>query len=192
MICSSREAFLHEVYKLKNIFWKNGYSNSFFDKMYQSFEKRQIKAKETIKEVGDRRYILKIPYVGSISHDFNSKVSQLFYNHLRVPIFPVFTTFKVSNYFSLKSQTPKPLTSNVVYKFTCLCDTNLTYIGKTKRHLVTRSLEHLVLEHAEKSEVKEHIRKCQVCKASNLNQFSILKKCRSVQETKIYEALTLY
>ena len=68
-----------------------------------------------------------------------------------------------SNYFSLKSQTPKLLESNVVYIFSCLCDTNLTYIGKTKRYLVGRSLEHLKFEKAApKSEIKEYLKKCLV------------------------------
>ena len=88
------------------------------------------------------KYIFKIPYVGNISHEFKSQMVKLFYNELRIDILPVFNTFKVSNYFSLKSVTPKLLTSNVVYKFTCLCDTNITYIGKTKRHLMVRGLEH--------------------------------------------------
>ena len=41
--------------------------------------------------------------------------------------------------------TPELLASNFVYSFSSLSDTNLTYtyIGKTKLHLVVRSLEHL-------------------------------------------------
>ena len=76
---------------------------------------------------------------------------------------PVFNSFKVSSYFSLKSKSPSLLSSNVVYKFSCLCDTNLTYIGKTKRHLVAISLECLEFETAEpKSEIKEQLKKCLV------------------------------
>ena len=45
----------------------------------------------------------------------------------------------------------------MLYKFSCLCDTNLTFLGKTNRHLVVRSLEHLEFEKAEpKSEIKQH------------------------------------
>ena len=46
------------------------------------------------------------------------------------------------NFFSLKCPTPKLLKANVVYKFDCLCDINISYIGKTKRHLATRIKEH--------------------------------------------------
>ena len=48
----------------------------------------------------------------------------------------------MSGFFSLKSQAPKELIANAVYKYTCLCDTSLTYIGKTKQHLAVRSEDH--------------------------------------------------
>ena len=121
VICSSREWFLPEIDKLRNIFWKNGYSTTFFNKVFESFEQRvQREDSECDKESVDMRYIVKIPYIGSLSHEFKSKIIKLFYNDLRINITPVFSTFKVSKYFSLKSQTPKILTNNVVYKFTCL------------------------------------------------------------------------
>ena len=80
--------------------------------------------------------------------------------------------------------------SNVVYKYTCLCDTNLTYIGKTKRHLAVRSLEHLLYESVKpESEVKSHIRDCDICKDSTLDNFDIMQKCNSDHEVKINEAI---
>ena len=102
-----------------------------------------------------RSGIFKIPYVGTFSHEFKNKIITFFNYELKVTVSPVFNTFKVSNYFSLKSQTPKQLMANVVYKYTCLCDTNITYIGETKRHLAVRSSEHLLYEEKHhKSEIK--------------------------------------
>ena len=190
VICSNRALFLEEVEKLREIFWKNGYSNSFFNKIYDNFMHKQAREREVVNEEKEvRRYFIRIPYVGTISHDFKQKLSKLFYNDLNVNISPVFNTFKVSNYFSLKSKTPMLLTSNVVYTFTGLCDTNLSYIGKTKRHLVTRCIEHLDLEASHKGEVKEHLKFCPICQNSKPEHFKILKKCRSDQDCKIYEAL---
>ena len=79
----------------------------------------------------------------------------------------------------------------MVYKFTCLCDTNLTYIGKTKRHLVVRKSEHLEFESEEpKSEIiKEHLKKCLVCRGASIDNFEIIKKCKSDFDTKVNEAL---
>ena len=82
--------------------------------------------------------------------------------------------------------------ANVVYKYTCLCDTNLTYIGETKRHLAVRSSEHLLYEEKHhKSEIKTHIINCNVCKNSSLDNFDIIQKCNSEHEIKINEAISI-
>ena len=126
------------------------------------------------------------------SHDLKNKIITLFNNELKVTVSPVFNTFKVSNYFSLKSQTPKQLMANVVYKYTCLCDTNITYIGETKRHLVIRCLEHLSFDKKDpKSEIKTHLLNCDICKNSSLDNFDIIQKCNSERETKINEAMSI-
>ena len=86
---------------------------------------------------------------------------------MRIEIFPIFT--KLSDYFFPKSKTPKILASDVVYKYTCVCDTSLTYIGKTKRHLVVRSEEHLGYEKdLPKSEIKTHLKGCHICRNSTI------------------------
>ena len=140
----------------------------------------------------EKRYIIKIPYVGTLSHEFKNKLIAFFNYELKVTVSPVFNTFKVSNYFSLKSQTPKQLMANVVYKYTCLCDTNLTYIGETKRHFAVRSSEHLLYEEKHhKSEIKTHIRNCDICKNSSLDNFNIIKKCNTEREIKINEAISI-
>ena len=84
----------------------------------------------------------------------------------------------------------RQLLANVVYKYTCLCDTNITYIGKTKRHLAVRCSEHLVLGNKEpKSEVESHLSKCDPCKSSSLDNFEVLQKCKNDFEAKINEAI---
>ena len=194
IICSSKEAFLNEVKKLRDIFYRNGYSDTFFNKIYQSFEEKPVNVQVSNDiDVKDKfRYVLKIPYIGALSHVFKNEVVKLFHDNLKVDISPVFNTFKVANYFALKSQTPKLLTSNVVYKFTCLCDASLTYIGKTKRHLRVRCLEHLEYEKKlPKSEIKSHLNECDICKNCNFDNFQILKKSKNDQEVKINEAFCI-
>ena len=81
--------------------------------------------------------------------------------------------------------------SNVVYKFTCSCDTNITYIDMTTRHLGVRVEEHL---HSKKdSVVQKHINVCQSCKNNKhlFDNFSILKTCNPQYSTKIQEALLI-
>ena len=192
IVCNSRGSFMREANKLKIIFWKNGYSEEFFNKVYRAFELKSTSqvVKTDLDDSDNLRFIFKIPFVGTISHDFKNKLSRLFYEDLSIKITPVFNTFKVGDYFSLKSRTPKLLTSNVVYKFSGLCDTNLSYIGKTKRHLMVRCLEHLEFEKSKpESEIKSHLQSCDVCKNASPQNFEILKKCRNDRETKINEAL---
>ena len=73
----------------------------------------------------------------------------------------VYKTTKEQEYFSLKSKTPLVLNSNVVYKFTCSRDVNVTYIGTSARHLSIRAGEHLNVSRSSKSAIKEHIKKMQ-------------------------------
>ena len=75
-----------------------------------------------------------------------------------------YKTFKTGTYFQLKSRSTLLLCSNVVYKFSCSCDLNLTYIGKSTRQLSTREGEHLnVASQHENSAIKHNIFSCTVC-----------------------------
>ena len=96
----------------------------------------------------------------------------------------------MNNYFSLKCKTPDSLAANIVYKFSCLNDSDTFYIGKTKRHFAVRVLEHLDLEKENCTAVADHIKICDFCKNGNISidNFDILKKCRNDFESKINEA----
>ena len=85
------------------------------------------------------------------------------------------------------------LNSNVVYKFTCSRDVNVTYIGTSARHLSIRAGEHLNVSRSSKSAIKEHIKKCSSCKTqpNNMGQFKIIRKCQTSYEPKIHEALVI-
>ena len=79
-------------------------------------------------------------------------------------------------------------------KFSCLRDADRSYIGQTKRHLVTRVGEHVELQKTDpKSEIKTHIYNCAACHNNflGLDNFEILKRCRNNYDTKICEALRI-
>ena len=134
-----------------------------------------------------------IPYVGEASIRFVKALSRLCLKQFDVKLLPLYRTNKVEQYFQLKSETPLPLCSNVVYEFTCSCDTNLTYIGMSSRHLITRVKEHLNLADSRKSAIKDQILSCPTCSnlEYNINSFIILKKCNSDYEAKIHDALLI-
>ena len=85
------------------------------------------------------------------------------------------------------------LSSNVVYKFSCPCDTAISYIGYTTRHLITRSYEHLNLNSNAKTAVKDHVYSCSHCSKTDLSvsNFKVIKKCNTGFEAKIQEALLI-
>ena len=112
--------------------------------------------------------------------------------HFSCDISCVYTSCKVGSYFSLKCQTPAALVSNVVYKFTCLRDANLFYIGKTKRHFDTRVAEHLNLTSERPTAVADHVSVCSACQTCHLkDNFKIIKKCNSDFDCQIHEALLI-
>ena len=73
----------------------------------------------------------------------------------------------------------------------CIPNTEQDCIGKTERHISTRVKEHLTPKENEKSAITKHIFRCQTCKKSQLSidNFSILKECRSDYSCKVNEAL---
>ena len=141
----------------------------------------------------DRKFNFGIPFVGAVSRYYKKKISGLIKEHLKVDISPYFKTCKVSSYFSLKSKTPFGLKARVVYKFPCLSDSDVVYIGQTKRHIVTRAKEHVTPKVKPTSEIKNHIFKCETCKKSQLseNNFSILKQCDNEFTCRVAEALCI-
>ena len=72
--------------------------------------------------------IYSLPYIGKDLHRFAKQISILISNRFNLKVLSTFKTFKVKNYFLLKSRTPKALCSNVIYKFTGSCDMNMTYV----------------------------------------------------------------
>ena len=73
-------------------------------------------------------------------------------------------------------------------KFSCLCDINISYIGKIKIHLATRVKEH----RSEKYATGQHLQTCHTCDHNfNENQFQILSTGNSDLDCKIREALLI-
>ena len=107
-----------------------------------------------------------VPYVGEASIRFVKALSRLCLKQFDVRLLPLYRTNKVGQFFQLKSEAPLPLCLNVLYKFTCLCDTNLIYIGMSSRHLIIGVKEHLNLADSRKSAIKDHVLSCPTC--SNL------------------------
>ena len=134
-----------------------------------------------------------VQYFGRPTRIFARQLSKLVKNKFQVDLNVYFTTFKTGQYFKLKCRTPVFLLSNVVYKYSCSCDTNKSYIGMTSRHLIERVQEHFNFSSKSKSPIKDHIENCSKCQNHpfSINNFTVMKHCNSEYDTKIHEALTI-
>ena len=143
----------------------------------------------------ERKFFLTVPYLGKPFTTFFKNIWVLIESKLDIKITSIFKTTKTSSYFNIKSQTPSNLQSNVVYKYTCSCDVNVTYVGYSAWHFITRAKEHISDCKLNKSANKNHIINCNSCRDENpkfqLERFSIMQKCNSAYEVKIHEALLI-
>ena len=201
-VCSSRKLFLQEVDKLREMFVSNGYQIRFFNKLFNAFmlkktQQPSVPIDNNVNnddEDDEKFYILIIPFVGSPSLLFKKRITSIFKEHLKVKIKCVFESFKVKNYFSLKYKTPACLLSNVVYKYTCQCDTGVSYIGETKCHIMKRADEHLSFKAFPYTAIGDHISNCNACQVSlsdgrfSHERFEILERCKSKLECEVREA----
>ena len=191
-ICSSDNLFNMEIDRLRRLFQSNGYPNRYFQSALDKFTASLSEANSDNDGDGtNREYKFGVPFVGTASSEYKKRVSELISNHLGVNIFVYFTSCKVGSFFTLKSRTPSALVSRVVYKFQCLGDPDTTYIGKTKRHIITRVKEHL--DPKENSAITSHIFECVTCKSGHFSKesFSVLKKCANDYRCGINEALLI-
>ena len=196
-ICSSTSLFNQEVNKLCHIFHKNGYPVNFFNRVYDKFMKRINNSVDVSNESDDvndeRTFLLILPFIDNASKVFEKKLKNILLKKLGVKIRTVYKSCKLSSFFSLKDKTPLTLVSNAVYKFSCLRDANITYLGETTRPLSLRVNEHLSLNKKTKTAVGKHIVNCCTCKqhAFTLHDFHIVKRCQTPGETRVQEALLI-
>ena len=128
-----------------------------------------------------------------MSKEFEKKLKCIFTKRFN-NVFDIrfaYKSCKLSSFFSLKDKTPLPLRSKVVYKFTCLWDARVTYIGETTRPLKLRVDEHL--NGKSKSAIGKHIMNCAECKNKDfsLQDFHIVKQCQTPGDTRVHEALLI-
>ena len=97
----------------------------------------------------------------------------------------IFTSRKV--YSMIKKPVPKPPfvnNSNVIYMFQCdSCDAS--YIGYTSRHLFQRVAEHKF------SVIGDHRRTTHDDQTVTLQDFRVLRKCRSPKDLRVFEMLLI-
>ena len=101
----------------------------------------------------------------------------------------MFTSFKISNYFSVKDATPYFLKSFLVYKFVC-ASCKACYNGETCRQFKTRIDEHIKKD--KKFHVFQYLHSKEECLSSfDLNCFSILDSTTAKYQTKLKDGMCI-
>ena len=115
-------------------------------------------------------------YLGNPSLKFQKHVKSVFHKY-KVEIKPAYTSRKVSNYFNNKSNCSEAFNANVIYKYTCSEDQNISYVGETSRQLFRRIEDHKGSD--KNSAIFQHIYNCKSCQSTNIHDnFKVLKRCK--------------
>ena len=139
-----------------------------------------------------------MPYSGQTSLQLRRKISRLLRKTYPCVDFRfVFRSGRhIENVFSSKGRIPKNVCcvcSHVVYQYLC-SGCQASYIGKTSRHLLIRSREHLGIGKKRKpktstSAISEHIKQTGHC--ANLENFTILEKANNEFDLLIFGSLLI-
>ena len=94
----------------------------------------------TVPAVPKKELFTILPYLGTLSCNLKRKLRTLFKNSLPQCNIKIILKWsnRVSSLFRLKDVSPKELQSHLVNKSWC-ANCNVTYYGKTERHLNVRS-----------------------------------------------------
>ena len=151
------------------------------------FEETKEKEENSENEI-QMRYI-KLPYIGEFSKTAKIKIKKLLLKFCKenTNVRLIFTTYKISSYFSTKDVMPNLFKSNVVYKFSCAGCTSC-YVGRTHVYFNERRYEHLNTDKA--SGIFKHLKSNPNCKNVNNNDsFSILDNANTKYELALKEAM---
>ena len=100
-------------------------------------------------------YFIVLPYLGTISSNLKWKLRTCFTKSLPECNIKIIlnSTNHFSSLFHFEFVIPKELQSHIVQKFSC-DNFNVTYCGKTERHLNERLSEHIGMSHLTGKEVE--------------------------------------
>lgn len=130
----------------------NGYSSAYIHRVQNQLDSTSIKEKPP----DTKTVYWKLPYQKEGETELKKSVHTI-NNQLpsNVRVCVTFSTFKTSQLFNNKDRVSTSLASNIVYKFQCK-QCSHCYIGETRRHLITRVMEH-IQGRPSPTEVTKHI-----------------------------------
>ena len=187
-ICSNTNYLRKEICYLGKLFENNDYPVGFVEKTLNKTTSRNQPDNETDAE---EPIILKVPYIGTESEKFGKLITKILERRFTIKVKAVYQNFKIGKYFGLKDRTPWLYSTNVVYKFVCSGDGDISYIGMTTRQLFVRVAEHF--NPAKRSAVQDHVANCRSCQMlkNPADGFTLCRVCGDKRETEVIEAMCI-
>ena len=196
------DKFHAEVKYMKELFRKNSYPEHFIDKCIKYFLDKKISpTQQDLVKKQELKIVL--PFMGKFSNEVKTKISKLASEFLiNTKVNVIWNSpRKLRTLFAFKDKLPMRLRSKILYRYTCnRC--NSIYIGKSKRHFLVRTYEHLGLSlrtgkkytynpnNTNNSAILDHINQSINCNGS-LDNFEIIGKAKNDFFLQIKEALLI-
>jgi hypothetical protein len=190
-VTSSKELLREDISVVKTMFLKNGYPDSFLERIISEFLNNNEKKNDDVSDVDRVNMVtttdplksayLTLPYIGKASQRLHKRIRTEMLQY-KINLKAAYQTTKVGCYFGLKQCIPSLLKSDVVYQFECPLDEDVRYIGETHRHFFERISDHcstISSKQSQPSAVRNHILECSKCSTSDniVECFSILRTC---------------
>ena len=198
-LCSNYFTLHAEIGKLRDFFLQNNFKESLFDDVLKKFLCLKLSKNSRVKyDVPKLVKYIKLPFYGKVSYDFRKAIQKNLSNSFPSINFRIVfvNDYKIGSFFNFKDSVPKPLCSNLVYKFTCP-SCKARYIGCTSRSFKIRVFEHIgksyrsekFLQKMSFSAIRNHSR--EMDHAFTDNDFQIIAKFRSQTDAFIGEKLLI-
>ena len=116
----------------------------FFNKMHEKVKTPEVVEKPNTKNKTRPIFsILKLPYIGDMSHQIEKEIRQYLFKKLsqKSKFGMVHETTTIGQKFRYKDRQTLLHSSGVVYKLNCSC--GQSYVGQTKRNLKIRINDHM-------------------------------------------------
>ena len=185
--------FHNEINQIRDILTFNGYPHWWLERAVRNFLNTELAGggkKEMLEDQSKNYDVIKLPYYGQCSLSLKRSINKILRKIHNKKTKVVFTSQRLRSIFPLKQRDKLPLQSSLVYKFACLGDPSIFYIGETARQLTRRVRDHINTNTA----ISNHLRHCSRC-PSNLeqvtHQFTVLKKSDNHFDREIKEALLI-
>ena len=136
---------------------RNGYPKYILDKCIRKFFNRKFTTKSLLSKKKDptpKKILIRLPFLGVLSVQICNELKSFLHKHTddKASVYIVDALSEIGENFRFTDKQPLRMKLGIVYKLSCSYGS--TYIGQTRRNLLSGIKEHATLEN---SEVCKHL-----------------------------------